>query len=96
MKTPLKAVCVGAGYFSRFQYESWSRIPEVDVVANCNRSVEKAEAMAADYDIPRSYGVDDFGRMLDEDEHHDTREPAWSQYGSSCQYLGRSRRESNQ
>ncbi len=26
---PLKGVAMGAGYFSRFQYEAWTRIPEV-------------------------------------------------------------------
>ena len=27
----LKGVCVGAGYFSHFQYEAWQRIPEVTI-----------------------------------------------------------------
>jgi len=28
-----KGVCVGAGYFSHFQYEAWQRIPEVTITA---------------------------------------------------------------
>ncbi len=65
-KNPLVGVCVGAGYFSRFQYESWSRMPEVSIQAACNRSVDKAEAMARDFDIPKVYSTNDYGRMLDE------------------------------
>lgn len=51
----LKGVCVGAGYFSRFQYKAWSRIPEVRIVALCNRSIEKGESLASEYQIPAVY-----------------------------------------
>ncbi len=61
----LKGVCVGAGYFSRFQYEAWSRIPEVEIVANCNRSVDRAEGFAREFGIGRSYAYDAFATMLD-------------------------------
>ncbi len=64
----LRGVCVGAGYFSRFQYESWSKTPEVEIVACCNRSLDKAEAMAKDFSIPNVYGIDAFGEMLDEEK----------------------------
>ena len=60
-----KGVIVGAGYFSRFQYEAWNRIPEVEIVANCNRSVDKAEAFAEEFGIPQSYPVDQFREMLE-------------------------------
>ena len=33
MSKSLKGACVGAGYFSRFQYEAWARIPEVEIVS---------------------------------------------------------------
>lgn len=62
---PLKGVCAGAGYFSRYQYESWRRIPEVTITALCNRSLDKARAMAAEFGIPRVYGYDEFARMLE-------------------------------
>ena len=38
----LKGVCIGAGYFSHFQYEAWTRIPEVEIVAFSNRDPVKA------------------------------------------------------
>jgi predicted dehydrogenase len=40
----LRVACVGAGYFSKFHYDSWARIDGVDLVGSCNRDVEKAEA----------------------------------------------------
>jgi predicted dehydrogenase len=62
----LKGVGVGAGYFSAYQYEAWRRIPEVAMTAICNRTVAKAEAMAARYDIPRVYG--DFDEMIEREK----------------------------
>ncbi len=29
----LRGVVIGAGYFSHFHYEAWSRMPEVELVA---------------------------------------------------------------
>lgn len=54
MKT-LKGVGIGAGYFSKFQYEAWSRIPGAKITAICNRMVEKAKILMAQYGIPRHY-----------------------------------------
>ena len=42
-----KAVAVGAGYFSHFQYEAWQRIPEVTVTAFCNRNAERDITLAS-------------------------------------------------
>jgi predicted dehydrogenase len=62
----LKGVCVGAGYFSRFQYEAWSRIPGVTITAICNRSIEKAEKLALDFGFANVYtSVSD---MLDKEQ----------------------------
>lgn len=61
----LRGVCLGAGYFSRFQYEAWQRIPEVDIVALANRSVENARETAARHGIPRAYAWSDLAAMLD-------------------------------
>ena len=44
MSENLRVACVGAGYFSQFQYGSWSRLDRVEVVGACNRSIEKARA----------------------------------------------------
>ncbi len=61
----LRGVVLGAGYFSRFQYEAWQRIPEVDIVAVANRSVEKARAAADEFRIPRAYAWTELAVMLD-------------------------------
>jgi len=61
----LRGVCVGAGYFSRFQYEAWQRIPGVAIVALANRDLAKAQAAAAQFGIPRAYGWSELARMLD-------------------------------
>ncbi|WP_068118798.1 Gfo/Idh/MocA family protein [Tropicimonas marinistellae] len=39
---PLRVACVGAGYFSQFQYESWARIDRAELVGSCNRDITKA------------------------------------------------------
>jgi len=36
--------CLGAGYFSQFHYDAWSRMPGVEVVASCDRQIERAQA----------------------------------------------------
>jgi predicted dehydrogenase len=59
----MKGVAIGAGYFSRFQYEAWTRIPEVGIAAICDRAEEKARAMMAQFGIPRYYG--DWREMID-------------------------------
>jgi predicted dehydrogenase len=51
----LKGVAIGAGFFSRFQCEAWTRIPEVEIAAICDRTEEKARAMMDRYGIPRYY-----------------------------------------
>ncbi|MCH6257649.1 Gfo/Idh/MocA family oxidoreductase [Puniceicoccaceae bacterium K14] len=61
----LRGVCVGAGYFSRFQYAAWKRIPEVAISAICNRNLEKAKALANQLRIPNAYGIDQLEEMLD-------------------------------
>jgi D-apiose dehydrogenase len=61
----LRGVCVGAGYFSRFQYEAWQRIPEVEIVALVNRDVEKARETATRYCIPRAVAWTELAALLD-------------------------------
>ena len=64
----LRGVCLGAGYFSRFQYEAWARIPEVEIVALANRDVAKARETAACHGIPRAYAWTDLAVMLDTEQ----------------------------
>jgi predicted dehydrogenase len=41
-KSELTIACVGAGYFSRFHYEAWSRIPNVTVVGSMDQNLPSA------------------------------------------------------
>ena len=58
----LRGVGIGAGYFAPFQYEAWTRIPEVEIAAIYNRTEDRARAMMAQYGIPRYYA--DWREML--------------------------------
>jgi len=55
----LKIACVGAGYFSQFHYDAWSRISSAQVVGAADRNLETARNRCQ-----RAY--DDVDRMLDE------------------------------
>lgn len=63
MERKFKAVAIGAGYFSGFQYEAWNRIPEVRVTAISNRTESKARRKMVEYGIPRFYA--DWRQMID-------------------------------
>lgn len=65
MNRGLRGVAVGAGYFSRFHYDAWTRIPDVRLVALCNRDRPRAEAVAQQFGVPKIYA--DVGAMLDEE-----------------------------
>jgi predicted dehydrogenase len=62
----LKGVAIGAGYFSRFQYEAWTRIPEVEITALCNRDLEKARPLMDEHGVPRHYP--DYRKMIEEEK----------------------------
>ena len=64
MPDKLRVATVGAGYFSQFQYEAWTRMDDVDLVAVCNRTRENGRTIADTYGIPEVFT--DFGRMLSE------------------------------
>jgi len=61
----LKGVCVGAGYFSHFQYEAWGRIPEVAITAMCNRDAGRAKTIMDKFGIARHYT--DYRAMLEKE-----------------------------
>jgi predicted dehydrogenase len=67
-RNPLRGVAVGAGYFARFHYEAWSRIPEVKITALCDLAEEKARPLMAEYGIPLYYA--DWREMLDREQPH--------------------------
>ncbi|MHC4560142.1 MAG: Gfo/Idh/MocA family protein, partial [Planctomycetota bacterium] len=62
----LKGVCVGAGYFSHFQYEAWQRIPEVEITAFCNRNPDRAKPIMEKYGIAGHYK--DYREMLEKEK----------------------------
>ncbi|WP_373512749.1 Gfo/Idh/MocA family protein, partial [Persicitalea sp.] len=62
MKKQLKGVCVGAGYFAKFHYEAWQRIPSVGITAVADTDIEAAKAVASKFGIPKTYP--DFAEML--------------------------------
>ncbi len=58
-----KGVCIGAGYFSGFQYDGWRRIPEVEITAMCNRNMQRAKSIMETYGIKNHYT--DYRQMLE-------------------------------
>lgn len=62
MAAKLRVATAGAGYFSQFQYEAWSRMPDVDLVGICNRTQSTAQAFADTYGIGETFS--DFDQML--------------------------------
>lgn len=59
----IRVACVGAGYFSQFQYEAWRRL-DVDLAAICNKTEANAQKIADKFDIARVFT--DFATMLDQ------------------------------
>jgi len=59
----LKGVCIGAGGFSHFQYEAWSRIPEVEIIAFSNRDPVKAAEITKKFGLTKCYA--DYREMFD-------------------------------
>ena len=60
----LRVAAVGTGYFSQFHHEAWVRMTDVDLVAVCSRSPEKARQAADSYGVALAFS--DFETMLDE------------------------------
>ncbi len=59
----LKVATIGAGYFSAFHHDAWTRIPEVELVAVCDSDPAKARAYAERFQSARSFT--DAATMLD-------------------------------
>jgi len=47
MNNQLRVACLGAGYFSQFHYEAWSRNPRAMLIASADQSLEKAQSTLA-------------------------------------------------
>lgn len=52
----LKGIGVGAGYFSQFHYEAWSRLPDVHLSAIVELDQDRSAEMAAKHGISQTYG----------------------------------------
>ncbi len=61
---PLRGLCIGAGYFSRFHLDAWNRLEGVTCVGVCDLDIDRAQAAAKSHDIDRWF--DDPARALDE------------------------------
>lgn len=64
----LRGVAVGAGYFSQFHFDAWSRVPGVELVALCDNDLLRAREAAKHFGVPKVYA--EVATMLDE-EHPD-------------------------
>jgi predicted dehydrogenase len=59
----VRVAAVGTGYFSRFQYRAWARLPDVELVGICNRTLTSAQVLAEEFEIP--VVSDDLDEMLE-------------------------------
>ncbi len=57
---------IGAGYFAGFQYRAWKRIPEVRMLAMCNRNISRARPIMDECGIEKHYT--DYIEMLDREK----------------------------
>lgn len=62
----LKGVSIGAGYFSQFHFDAWSRMDDVELVAVCDTNREACDRAASHYGIARQYT--DVVAMLDQEQ----------------------------
>jgi D-apiose dehydrogenase len=60
----LRGVCVGAGYFSHYHQDAWSRIPEVAISAIVDRDPARARAVAAKFGITEACGEPELTAVL--------------------------------
>lgn len=63
MTKTLRGVAVGAGYFSHFHYDAWTRLPNVEIQALCDQNEERARDVALRFGVPRVYR--EISAMLD-------------------------------
>jgi D-apiose dehydrogenase len=59
----LKIAIAGSGMVTAHHLAAWCKLPQVQVVAICSRSLENAEKRAVQFGIPAAY--DEYSRMLD-------------------------------
>ena len=52
---PLRFAVIGTGFWSNYQIAAWNEIQGVELVAVYNRTLEKADAIAKKFNIPKVY-----------------------------------------
>lgn len=62
----LRFALYGTGFWSRFQLAAWRELEGATCVALYNRTLRKAQALAAEFGIPADKCYDDPARLLDE------------------------------
>jgi predicted dehydrogenase len=60
----LHGALVGAGSIAPYHLTAWSHTPDVEIVAICNRTVEKAQTLAQTFGIGLDHVYDDLEMML--------------------------------
>lgn len=63
MSKPIRVAIAGAGYFARFHFDGWSRLPGVTIVALADLDASKRAAMTRDFAVPATF--DTAEAMLD-------------------------------
>lgn len=51
----IKLACIGAGYFARFHVEAWKRLPEVELITICDKDKTKADTLAQEFQVTKTY-----------------------------------------
>lgn len=63
---PLKVAVIGTGYFSRFHYAAWQRMPDVELVGLLTLNKTEAELFQNEFGVNAIYT--DLGDMLDQSD----------------------------
>ena len=45
----LRVAVIGAGFFARFHYEAWARLPDVELIGACDLDPARAQAAASEF-----------------------------------------------
>jgi predicted dehydrogenase len=60
-----RAALLGCGQVSRYQLRAWSQIEGVEIVALCNRTVERARERAREFGIPPAHVYADYRELFE-------------------------------
>lgn len=63
---PLRVGLIGAGDMSRYHLAAWAKVPDAEVVAISNRTLQRADARAVEFGVPITYA--DAAEMLEREE----------------------------